>query len=85
MKVIFDPTKDAANVEKHGLSFADFSEFDAEPFIEVDLGRDYGELRFRGFGRIGGVGHSIAFTRTVEGIRLISFRRAHEKEMRRYE
>jgi uncharacterized DUF497 family protein len=85
VKVTFDRTKDAANVAKHGLSFADFSQFDAEPFIEIDVRRDYGELRFRGFGRIDGVGYSIAFTRTVDGIRLISFRRAHEKEMRRYE
>ena len=83
MNVEFDPAKNAANIAKHGLSLADFAGFDAEPLVIEDHRKVYGEPRFRAFGRIGGKGHMIAYCET--GIRLISFRRCHEKEMRRYE
>lgn len=85
MPTIFDPAKDAANVAKHGLSFVDFIAFDAEPAVEVDDRYDYGETRFRAFGRIDGEGHCLVYTVTGDTTRLISFRRARDKEMRRYE
>ena len=85
MKFEFDPAKDAINRAKHGLSLADFAGFDIVASIKVDDRFDYGEVRYRGFGRIDGLGYSIAFTRTADGFRLISFRRARGKEMRRYE
>lgn len=81
----FDPNKNRLNIVRHGLSFEEFSAFDSEPAILEDDRFDYGEIRLRAFGRINGMGHCIVFTRTTDGIRLISFRRAHEKEMRRYE
>lgn len=85
MKIVFDPAKNAANIAKHGLSLADFSEFDDDPSITLDDRFDYGETRYRAFGRIAGTGHCLVFTLTTAGMRLISFRRAHEKEMRRYD
>jgi len=85
MEIVFDPAKDEANVAKHGLSFADFAGFDTDPLVIEDSRVDYGEPRFRAFGRIGGMGHMIAYCETETGIRLISFRRCHEKELRRYE
>ncbi|WP_066769460.1 BrnT family toxin [Sphingobium sp. CCH11-B1] len=85
MEISFDPAKDASNTAKHGLSFSDFAGFDAEPTVLIDDRYDYGETRFRAFGRIDGDAHCIVYTETATGIRLISFRRAHEKEMRRYE
>ena len=85
MYVTFDPAKDASNREKHGLALADFAGFDGATIVLADDRFDYGEPRFRAFGRIDGQGYSIAFTEAATGIRLISFRRAHEKEMRRYE
>jgi uncharacterized protein len=81
----FDGAKDAANMAKHGLSFRDFSGFDTPAAIIVDGRSDYGEVRMRAFGRIDGKGYMIAFTKRENVTRLISFRRAHEKEMRRYE
>lgn len=63
----------------------EFDGFDIGPLVLVDDRFDYGEVRYRPFGRIDCKGFSIAFTETATGIRLISFRRAHEKEMRRYE
>jgi uncharacterized protein len=80
----FDPAKDAANRLKHGLSLADFSGFDSLPVIIPDVRRDYGERRDWAVGRIDGRGHILTFTRRGDIMRLISLRRAHEKEMKRY-
>ena len=77
--------KNRKNIRDHHLSFADFDGFDAEPLVLVDDRFDYGETRYRAFGRIGGLGHCLVFTLRGEVMRLISFRRAHEKEIRRYE
>lgn len=85
MKIAFDPIKDAANIAKHGLSLADFAGFDNLPDVAVDGRVDYGEVRFQARGRIGGKGYCLVYTEGEDGVQLISFRRAHEKEMRRYE
>lgn len=84
MEIAFDPAKDAANVAKHGLSLADFAGFDAEPIVKVDDRYDYGEPRFIALGRIAGVPHAVVFTPRGEAIRLIGFRRAHDKELSRH-
>jgi uncharacterized DUF497 family protein len=81
----FDPAKDAANVAKHGLSLGEFDGFDAEPVVLVDDRYDYGETRYQAFGRIDGKGHCLVYMIRDGELRPISFRRAHEKEMRRYE
>ena len=85
MEITFDSAKDAGNVAKHGLSLADAHRFEMdEAVVEVDNRADHGEIRFRAFGRIDGEGHCLVFTIREGAIRAISFRRAHEKEMRRY-
>jgi uncharacterized DUF497 family protein len=81
----FDPAKDEANFEAHGLRLSGFAGFDADPTVVVDRRFDYGEPRFRAYGRIEGKGYCLVYTERESGPRLISFRRAHEKEMRRYE
>lgn len=85
MSLEWDAGKNQANFTKHGLCFDNFEGFDAEPLVLVDDRRDYGEERFRAFGRINGVPHAIAYTARGKNMRLISFRRAHEKEVARYE
>lgn len=85
MEIEFDPAKDAANIASHGLALADAAEFDlAGAVVEVDDRKDYGETRFRAFGRMDGEGRCLVFTWRGDTIRVISYRRAHEKEMRRY-
>jgi uncharacterized protein len=86
MSFIFDPLKDQANQEKHGLSLADFQGFDPEmePLTVVDTRIEYGETRYQTLGRINGKGYMVVTAESDEGLRIISFRRAHEKEMRRY-
>ncbi len=85
MGIEFDPAKDATNIAKRGLSLADFAGFDADPVVIVDDRFDYGEVRYRAFGWIDGVAHMIVYTMRGRTMRLISFRRANAKEMRRHE
>lgn len=85
MEIEFDPDKDATNIAKHGLSLADAGMIDLpHAVVIVDERTDYGEIRYRAFGRIEDEGFCLAFTLRGEVLRPISFRRAHEKEMRRY-
>ena len=84
MEIEFDPAKDAANIAKHGVSLSAFVAFDDDPRVSVDDRLDYGEVRYQARGRIGGKGYCAVFTLTAIGIRLISLRRARDKEMRRY-
>lgn len=51
MKVIFDPAKDAANRDKHGVSLAKAAELEWESALTwSDLRRDYREPRQCGLG-----------------------------------
>ena len=85
MEIEWDPDKDAENLAKHGLSLSGSVSFEmSEAVVEVDDRYDYRETRFRAFGRIDALGYCLAFTYRGTVTRVISFRRAHEKEMRRY-
>ena len=85
MEIEWDPDKDVDNIAKHGLSFGAYLGFDVNPYIAIDDRISYGEVRYRAFGRIGGRGYCLIFTMRDGNQRLISFRHAHDKEMRRYE
>lgn len=83
MEIVFDPAKDAANLEKHGISLARAADFEILAFIADDR-QDYGETRYRAWGQIDGVAHCLAFTVRDGTLRAISLRRAHDKEMKRH-
>lgn len=86
MEVTFDPAKDEANIAKHGLSLADAEAFEmASAVVEADDRREYGESRFRAFGYVDGEARCLVFAVRGSTIRAISYRRAHAKEMRRYD
>ena len=84
METEWDPAKNEENKAQHGLDFVDFVEFDTEPLIAEDTRYDYGEVRYRAWGRIGGTSHQLVFTMRGTTMRLISFRRAHEKELKKH-
>ena len=50
----------------------------------ADERKDYGELRFRAVGRIEGRPYMVVFTPRGKRLRIISMRRMHEKEARKY-
>jgi len=45
MKITFDPGKDKANIEKHGISLSHAADLQILAFIE-DRHNDYGETRY---------------------------------------
>jgi len=53
--------------------------------VRRDQRRDYGEERYRAFGRIAGRPHAMAFTIRPSAIRIISLRRARQEEIDEYE
>jgi uncharacterized protein len=84
--VEFDPTKDAENVRKHGVSLRRAEEFDFDAAEYVLDGReDYGEVRYRAVSFLDGNLYSLIFTLRHEGIRAISLRRATRQEQRDYD
>ena len=83
MPLTFDPTKDRANIEKHGISLAKAEDLTDAVAVE-DNRKTYGELRIRAFGFIDGKAYCLVFTRRGDDIRAISLRRARAKEMKRY-
>lgn len=86
MKIEFDLNKSNKNKEQRGLSFEDAEKFDWETALYVEVERKlYPERRFVGLGFLGLRLHVICFTPIKGGIRIISFRKANSREVKRYE
>ncbi|MDN7177702.1 BrnT family toxin [Caballeronia sp. SEWSISQ10-4 2] len=86
MEIAFDRVKDAANLQKHGVSLADAVHLDwSSLLIATDTRRDYGEDRDKGFGVIGGRLYLVAFTPRDDTMRVISFRKANNRAIHDYE
>jgi uncharacterized DUF497 family protein len=77
------PSRDATNIDKHQISLARAAAFEMLA-VQPDTRFDYGEERYRVWGRIDGVAFCLAFTTRGGKVRAISLRRAHAKEMKRY-
>lgn len=81
----WDEDKSKACRETRGFDFSVVEGFDfGEALIVEDTRRDYGERRFRAFGHIGNDAFSVVFTPRGDRIRIISVRRAHARELKRY-
>jgi len=87
MDIEFDPSKSARNEAERGLSFALVEGFDWEAaLVGQDTRFDYPEARFWALGLIGSRVFVVVFTPVAEGrVRVISFRKANKREIRRYE
>jgi uncharacterized protein len=83
----FDERKNAANLAKHGIDFADAAWVFADPMRldAVDTRRDYGELRRVVVGEVLGRVWVVVYTFRGEAVRLISARKANEREQTRYQ
>jgi uncharacterized protein len=82
----WDEAKRLANLRKHGIDFADVEEFDWDNATKwIDERKAYGEERFLALGFFRGRVHSVAFTERRGITRIISFRKAEKREVRRYE
>lgn len=86
MDISYDPDKNARNIEDRGIPFELAANFDfATALIWVDTCKAYTEVRYSALGRLNGRVHSLVFTETERGIRVISLRKANQREIKRYE
>jgi uncharacterized DUF497 family protein len=86
MKFGWDNEKNAANIRKHGLSFADAAElFEGRCLFLADTREDYGEERSIAIGEIKGRVVVAAFVElSQDTIRIISLRKASRRERELY-
>ena len=86
MKIEFDPAKSQKNAGERGLPFERVQEFDWEGAIYVeDVRFAYPERRFVALGSVGNRLHVLCFTPIAAGVRVISFRKANDREVKGYE
>lgn len=87
MKFEWDEAKSDACFAERGFEFAYAVRvfLDPERMIERDERFDYGEPRYRILGRIEGRVFVVVSTRRGTGFRIISARKANQREVQRYE
>jgi uncharacterized DUF497 family protein len=85
VRITFDPAKRERTLEDRGLDFADAGlVFAGATFTFKDERADYGEDRFVTVGELSGRMVIVVWTPTVDGRRIISMRKANEREQARY-
>jgi len=85
MRIEFDPTKDAANQRKHGVSLSIAGELDWESaLVWVDDRFEYNEIRMIALAPKTAILYYVAFVDRGEVRRIISLRRANRREVKHY-
>lgn len=85
MRISFDPNKSSKNAIERGLPFDVVIEFDfSSALFTKDERRAYAETRYVALGLLHGRLHVLCFTETGDGIRVISFRKANDREVKAY-
>ncbi|MBC7609174.1 MAG: BrnT family toxin [Polaromonas sp.] len=85
MEFTWSETKRAANIKAHGLELVDAeSFFEGMTFTFEDDRFSYGEQRFVTLGMLAGITVSVVHTENENEIRLISFRKATQRESQIY-
>lgn len=85
MRIEFDPTKDSVNTAKHGTSLALASQLDWScALVWVDSRHSYGEARQSALGLIGQRVYFVAFVDRADVRRVISLRKANDREVMHY-
>lgn len=85
MHITFDPAKDARNIAKHGVSLALAGQLAwDEAVVWIDDRRNYGEARQCALAPLGSRLYAVVFVERAEGRRIVSLRKANDREVRRY-
>jgi uncharacterized protein len=87
MEFEWDKAKSDACFEKRGFHFAAAAMVfnDPDRLIDLDDRLVYGELRYRVIGKIGTRVYVVVFTPRQDVVRIISARKANQREVRYYE
>ncbi len=86
MSISYDPNKNKTNIQLRNLDFERVSELDWDSaWIFEDERNEYNETRFIAYSMLDKRLHFVCFTETKGGIRIISFRKANSREVKRYE
>lgn len=85
MDIAFDTNKDAANLEKHGVSLAAAAMIEWDDALTwADDRHSYGEARMCAIAYIGDRLHYVVYVDRAEARRIISLRKANLREVKRY-
>jgi len=85
MSFEWDEPKRQRNQSEHGVDFADVASIFDLPTVErIDDRFDYGEVRVRCLGEIGGRIYVVIYTWRGQNRRIISARKANVREQRTY-
>lgn len=87
MEFEWDEAKNTACFVKRGFDFAYAAKafFDADRLIEADERQSYGEDRYQMIGTIEGRVFVVVYTPRQDAIRIISARKANQREVKHYE
>ncbi len=86
MLITYDPVKNQRNIAERGLSFEQAVDLDfATAKIWQDTRKPYIEVRLIALAYLACRLHILCFVKTSDGIRVISFRKANEREQKHYE
>lgn len=86
MDLEYDPEKRQATLDARKIDFEDARHFDFDSaLVKEDDRKDYGETRWVALGYLHGRLHVLCFLEAEKGIRVISFRKANDREVRRYD
>ena len=85
MDIDFDPRKDAANRDKHGISLAEAADLEWDTLISApDQRSSYGEQRMVGYALRDDRVYCVVYTDRGAVRRIISLRKANAREVRHY-
>lgn len=85
MEFTWSESKRKLNLKNHGLDFVDAPRvFEGVTFTYEDDRFSYGEQRFATLGLLAGIPVSIVHTESEHEIRIISFRKASQREAQIY-
>ena len=87
MEFEWDEDKSEACFQQRGFDFAYAAQvfFDSNRTIKPDTRRDYGEERYQLYGHIEGRLYVVAWTLRQDVIRIISARKANQREVKNHE
>ncbi len=86
MAFVYDRDKSARNVAERGLPFDLVGELDWHTaLLRVDARRDYGEVRIQVWAMMKGRLYAPVVTTRGSDLRVVSFRKANNREVKAYE